>query len=68
MTKESDKPIFFEVFTEMKDDSAQIYDFFDLSRPKDLKSEIIRQTKELVKKTIGQEKAQQIASKFGLKS
>lgn len=68
MSKESEKPIFFEVFTEMKDDSAKIYDFFDLSRPKDFKSEIIRQTKELVKKTIGQEKAQQIASKFGLKS
>lgn len=67
MAKESDKPIFFEVFTEMKDDSAKIYEFFDLSRPKDLKSEIIRQSKEFIKKTIGQEKAQKIAGKIGLK-
>ena len=51
----------------MKDDSAKIYEFFNLSRPKDLKSEIIRQSKEFVKKTIGQEKAQKIAGKIGLK-
>lgn len=57
----SDKPIFFEVFTEMSSDAKQIYDFFDLSRPKNLQSEILRQSKELIKRTIGQEKAQKIA-------
>lgn len=68
MNKEHDKPVFIEFFSEMKDDSDKIYKFYDLSRPKDFKSELIRQTKEIVKKTIGQEKAQKIASKFGLKS
>lgn len=58
------QPVLFEVFTEMKTDSDAIYDFFDLSRPKDIKSETIRKSKEFIKKTIGQEKAQKIAKKF----
>lgn len=58
--KTSKKPILFEVFTEMKKDADVIYDFFDLSRPRTLKSEIIRNSKEFIKKTIGQEKAQKI--------
>ena len=60
MKQDSDKPIFLEVFTEMSSDAKAIYDFYDLSRPKDLQSEIIRQSKEFVKRTIGQEKAQRI--------
>lgn len=64
----NEKPIFLEVFTEMKNDSKVIYDFFDKSRPKDVKSEIIRKSKELVKKTIGQEKAENIAKKFNIKN
>ena len=52
---------------EMKKDSDTIYDFFDISRPRDLKSETIRKSKEFIKKTIGQEKAQQIAKKLKLK-
>lgn len=44
----------------MSSDAKAIYDFYDLSRPKDLQSEIIRQSKEFVKRTIGQEKAQRI--------
>lgn len=67
MQKESDKPIFFEVFSEMKTDADSIYDFFDESRPRDLQSEIIRNTKELIKKTIGEEKAKKIASSLGKK-
>ena len=51
----------------MKKDSDTIYDFFDISRPRDLKSETIRKSKEFIKKTIGQEKAQQIAKKLKLK-
>ena len=62
MRTDLEKPVFLEVFTEMKSDSEVIYDFFDLSRPKDLQSEIIRKSKELIKSTIGQEKAQKIAS------
>ena len=46
----------------MSTDAKKIYDFFDLSRPKDLQSEIIRQSKEFVKRTIGQEKAQKIVN------
>lgn len=62
--EKSDKPVFLEVFTEMKSDSDEIYNFFDLSRPKDIKSETIRKTKEFVKRTIGQEKAEKIARKL----
>lgn len=62
MRSDLDKPVFFEVFTEMRNDSKVLYDFFDLSRPKDLKSETIRRSKELIKSTIGQEKAQKIAN------
>lgn len=53
-----------EVFTEMKHDSDVIYEFYDLSRPRDIKSETIRRSKELIKATIGQEKAQKIAGIF----
>ena len=59
-----EKPVFLEVFTEMKTDAEVIYKFFDLSRPKDAQSELIRRSKEWVKATIGQEKAQKIANFF----
>lgn len=61
MRTDLDKPVFLEVFTEMKNDSKVIYDFFDLSRPRDIQSEAIRKSKELIKSTIGQERAQKIA-------
>lgn len=67
MQPKSDKPIFFEVFTEMKTDADSIYSFFDKSRPRDLQSEFIRNTKELIKKTIGEDKAKKIASSLGKK-
>lgn len=67
MKENQEKPILFEVFTEMKQDADTIYDFFDLSRPKDLKSETIRNSKEFIKKTIGQEKAQEIAKLIKLR-
>ncbi|HIT89753.1 MAG TPA: 2-succinyl-5-enolpyruvyl-6-hydroxy-3-cyclohexene-1-carboxylic-acid synthase [Candidatus Merdenecus merdavium] len=60
MVAESDRPIFFEVFTEMKTDAEAIFDFYNSSRPKDIKSELLRQGKEFTKKVIGQQKAQQI--------
>lgn len=61
MRDDLDAPVFLEVFTEMKADSDVIYDFFDLSRPRDVQSETIRRSKEFIKATIGQEKAQKIA-------
>jgi 2-succinyl-5-enolpyruvyl-6-hydroxy-3-cyclohexene-1-carboxylate synthase len=64
MRSDLEKPVFLEVFTEMKTDSDVIYDFFDLSRPKDVQSETIRRSKEFIKATIGQEKAQKIAGLF----
>ena len=64
MRSDLEKPVFLEVFTEMKTDSDVIYDFFDLSRPKDVQSETIRRSKEFIKATIGQEKAQRIAGLF----
>ena len=68
MSSDSDRPIFFEVFTEMKADSEEIYKFFDISRPRDMKSEVIRKSKELIKKTIGQEKAEKIAKKLNIRN
>lgn len=64
LRKDLKQPVFLEVFTEMKKDSDVIYDFFDLSRPKNLQSEAIRKSKELIKRTIGQEKAQAIVGAF----
>ena len=61
MRDDLDAPVFLEVFTEMKADSDVIYDFSDLSRPRDVQSETIRRSKEFIKATIGQEKAQKIA-------
>lgn len=61
MRTDLDQPVFLEVFTEMKRDSDVIYEFFDISRPKNLQSEAIRKSKELIKRTIGQERAQAIA-------
>lgn len=60
MSNNLNKPIFLEVFTEMKHDSEVIYDFFDMSRPRDLQSETIRKSKEFIKATVGQEKAQKL--------
>lgn len=44
----------------MKTDADAISDFYELSRPKDLKSELLRKGKEFAKTVIGQQKAQQI--------
>lgn len=66
MRTDSERPVFLEVFTEMRHDSEVIYDFFDLNRPRDAKSELIRNSKELIKRTIGQEQAQKIARSFGI--
>lgn len=57
---ESEGPIVFEVFTEMKTDAETIHNLFKTIRPKSVKSELIRSTKEFVKKHIGQEKAKKI--------
>lgn len=67
MRDDLDKPVFLEVFTEMKTDSDVIYDFFDLSRPKDVKSETLRKSKQFLKSTIGQENALKIRDVLGLK-
>lgn len=64
MNEKSERPILMEVFTEMKHDSDVIYNFYDLSRTRDIKSGTVRRSKELIKATIGQEKAQKIAGIF----
>ncbi|MGN0376285.1 MAG: 2-succinyl-5-enolpyruvyl-6-hydroxy-3-cyclohexene-1-carboxylic-acid synthase [Suilimivivens sp.] len=64
MDETADYPILLEVFTEMKHDSDVIYDFYDLSTPCDIKSEALRRSKELIKASIGQEKAQKMAGIF----
>lgn len=60
MDEKSDKPIFLEVFTEMSTDADFIKEFYELSRPKDLRSEIMRKGKEFAKSVIGQDKARKI--------
>ena len=67
MTQNRDRPVFLEVFTEMKTDADTIYDFFDLSRPRDAKSEFIRNSKEIIKATIGQDRAKKIAHTLGIR-
>lgn len=64
---DSDRPILFECFSEMREDAKDIYDFYDLSRPHDAVSDAARAAKELVKKTIGKETAVKIAGKLGVK-
>jgi 2-succinyl-5-enolpyruvyl-6-hydroxy-3-cyclohexene-1-carboxylate synthase len=58
------RPVFMEVFTEMSTDADEIYRFFDVSRPKDIHSEIIRRSKNLIKSTIGQDRAKRIVNIF----
>lgn len=58
-------PVLFEVFTEMSTDAQALYDIYDTTRPRDAQSEVIRHSKELVKRTIGQERALRIAGIFG---
>lgn len=60
MRNDLKSPVFLEVFTEMKRDADAIYKYFDLNRPRDIQSETIRRSKELIKVTIGQEKAKKI--------
>lgn len=55
-----DKPILFEVFTEMKTDAEEIHDYYEKSRPYDLKATLSRNTKDFVKEKIGQEKVKKI--------
>lgn len=66
LTEKSDEPLLFEVFTEMSSDCQTMFDFYNYSRPKDANSEIKRKGKELIKATIGKEKALKIAGKFGV--
>lgn len=61
MRSDLEKPVFLEVFTEMRKDAEIIHSFFELSRPKDLRTETLRKSKELIKSTIGQERAKKLA-------
>lgn len=61
---DAEGPVLLEVFSEMSADSKLVYDVFDMTRPRDAQSEAIRKSKELIKATIGQEKAQKIAGIF----
>ena len=62
--KENERPIIFEVFTEMKTDAEEIHKFYNSVKPKDLKTEVITKSKDFVKKNIGQEKAKKILNLF----
>ena len=58
------RPVVFEVFTEMKTDAEEIHNFYDKIKPKDIKSEVIRKSKDIVKEKIGQEKVKKILNLF----
>ena len=60
INNDSDKPVLFEVFTEMRSDAEKLHRILKYSRPKSLKSEILRGSKEFVKKKFGQERAKKI--------
>lgn len=64
---DSDRPVLFEVFTEMSSDCQAILDFYDKSRPHDAVSDVKRAGKDFVKRTIGKETAVKIADKLGVK-
>ncbi len=53
----SKNSILFEVFTEMSTDAQNIHDFYDYSKPHDIKTDLSRKAKEIVKKSFGQERA-----------
>ena len=61
---DAESPVVLEIFSEMRSDSKVIDMIFDATRPRDVQSEAIRRSKELVKRTIGQEKAQRIVGVF----
>lgn len=56
----SKKAVVFEIFTEMKTDADEIFKLYNASRPRNIKSEITRKAKDIVKEKIGQEKAKKI--------
>lgn len=56
MSTNSNQPILFEVFTEMKNDSKVVYDFYDLSRPKNATEELEKSSKQILKKVLSGDK------------
>ncbi|NMM95226.1 2-succinyl-5-enolpyruvyl-6-hydroxy-3- cyclohexene -1-carboxylic-acid synthase [Bifidobacterium sp. DSM 109957] len=67
MNMAADKPMLFEVFTEMSTDSQTIFDFYNLSRPHDAVAEAKMKSKDFIKNTIGKERALKIARTLGIK-
>lgn len=53
-------PVLFEVITEMSSDASEIHRIYNYSKPHDLKTDIYRKTKQIVKKSFGQERARKI--------
>lgn len=60
----SNEAVLFEVITEMSTDAQEIHSIYEYSRPHDIKTDISRKAKEIVKKSIGQEKAKKIINVF----
>lgn len=56
--------VLFEVITEMETDAEEIHSIYNYSRPHDLKTDISRKAKDIVKNSFGQEKAKKILSLF----
>lgn len=67
MDEKSESPILLEVFTEMRTDAKALYDIYEEEKPHDIKSELIRHSKELIRATIGSEKIKVIADKLNIK-
>ena len=56
----SKEAVLFEVFTEMSTDAETIHNIYRQNRPSDIKANLVRSAKDIVKKSIGQEKAKKI--------
>lgn len=64
MRDDLNSPVLLEVFTEMKSDANAIHNYYDMYRPRDVKAETIKKTKQLIKATLGADKVHVIAEKL----
>jgi 2-succinyl-5-enolpyruvyl-6-hydroxy-3-cyclohexene-1-carboxylate synthase len=65
--KNSDSPVFFEVFTEMKHDAEVIHKLFDINRSTDSRTKAIQKGKAIIKSTLGEENTNKIAKALRIK-
>ena len=60
----SNEAVLFEVMTEMSTDAEEVHAIYNYSKPHDIKTDVTRKAKEIVKKSFGQEKAKKLLKLF----